>query len=48
MRRKAKNAPITTIRIGKIKADIWENDTKDGEVWYNAKFSRIYKNDENK
>jgi hypothetical protein len=34
--------PVHEIRLGRIKAAIWENDTKDG-TRHNISLSRIYK-----
>jgi hypothetical protein len=34
--------PVHEIRLGRIKAAIWENDTKDG-TRHNVSLSRIYK-----
>ena len=37
-----KKHPIHEIRIGAVKASIWENSTDNG-VRYNVTFSRLYK-----
>ena len=37
------NKPIHEIRLGRIKAAIWENDGENG-VHYNVTLSRLYKN----
>ncbi len=37
-----KNKPIREIRMGAIKASIWENRNDKG-VWHNVSLSRIYK-----
>jgi hypothetical protein len=34
--------PVHEIRLGRLKATIWENDTKDG-IRHNISLSRIYK-----
>jgi len=34
--------PVHEIRLGRVKAAIWENDTKDG-LRHNISLSRIYK-----
>ncbi len=34
--------PVHEIRLGRIKAAIWENDTKDG-IRHNVSLSRIFK-----
>ena len=36
------NKPLHEIRLGNIKASIWENKNAKG-TWYNVSFSRIYK-----
>ena len=36
------NKPIREIRMGSIKASIWENKNDKG-VWHNVSLSRIYK-----
>lgn len=38
----AKNRPVHEIRLGRIKAVIWENDTQSG-IRHNVKISRLYK-----
>ena len=42
---KAKRKPVHEIRIGRIRAAIWENDTKNG-ARHNVTFSRLYRDDE--
>ncbi len=37
-----KTKPTSEIRIGKIKAAIWANETENG-IRYNVTFSRLYK-----
>ena len=40
-----KTKPTSEIRIGKIKAAIWANETETG-IRYNVTFSRLYKDGE--
>ncbi len=40
-----KAKPTSEVRLGKIKAAIWANETDTG-VRYNVTFSRLYKDDE--
>ncbi len=42
----AKNKPIDEIRIGNLKAAIWENETKSSGTMINVTFERLYKTDE--
>lgn len=42
MPNKAKPRPVHEIRMGRIKAAIWENDTQNG-VRHNVTVSRLYK-----
>lgn len=42
---KEKQKPVQEIRMGRIKAAIWENDTEKG-VRYNVTISRLYKDEE--
>lgn len=37
------NQPINDIRLGCIRAAIWENEKEDGAVWFNVTLSRLYK-----
>lgn len=37
--------PVHEIRIGKVKAAIWMNQTENGP-WFNVTFSRVYKTEE--
>jgi hypothetical protein len=39
--------PVHEIRMGRVRAAVWENDTKNGNV-YNLTFSRLYKDDNDK
>ena len=38
-----KKEPAKRIRLGRIKATIWPNQTPKGEVWFNVEIVRIYK-----
>jgi hypothetical protein len=38
-----KKKPIHEIRMGKIRAAVWENDTEKGGVIRSVTFSRLYK-----
>ena len=40
--RKEKAKPVHEIRLGRIKAAIWENETQNG-LRHNVTFSRLYK-----
>ncbi len=39
---KASNKPVHEIRLGRIRAAVWLNDTENGPR-YNVQFSRLYK-----
>jgi hypothetical protein len=39
---KAKVKPVHEIRLGRIKAAVWENETQNGSM-HNVTFSRLYK-----
>jgi hypothetical protein len=41
----AKKTPVHEIRLGRIRAAIWENETQNG-TRHNATFSRVYRNDD--
>ena len=43
--RPAKNAPVKTLRLGRIKAAIWENES-DNRKFYNVTFSRSYQDEQ--
>lgn len=43
----SKQQPIHEIRMGRIKATIWENQSQNG-VWYSVQISRLYKNEDGK
>ena len=38
-----KNKPAHEIKLGRIRAAIWENRTEDKGVWFNVTLSRLYK-----
>ena len=38
-----KKKPIHEIRLGKVRAAIWENGTESDHVRYSVTFSRLYK-----
>ncbi len=46
----ARNAdkPVQEVRLGRIKAAIWENETQGGAVRHNVTFQRIYQDDAGK
>ena len=35
------NKPVDEVRIGRIKATIWRNETEDGTPRYNVVFARL-------
>ena len=35
--------PVDDVRIDRVKATIWRNNTKDGKALFNTVFSRLYK-----
>ena len=37
------NTPVDDVRIGRVKATIWRNETEDGTPRYNVVFARLYK-----
>ena len=41
------NQPVHEIRLGRIKASVWQNDPKDstGQPYMTVTFSRLYKNE---
>ena len=41
----AKQKPVHEVRLGRIKAAIWENDTQNG-TRHNVTFTRLYKDGE--
>jgi hypothetical protein len=41
-----KKKPVHEIRLGKVRAAIWENETDGGAIRYSVSFSRLYKDSE--
>jgi len=39
----AQKRPAHEIRLGKIRAAIWSNQTEDSDIWFNVTVSRLYK-----
>ena len=37
------NKPVDDVRIGRVKATIWRNETEDGKPRFNTVFARLYK-----
>ena len=37
-----KQKPVHEIRLGRIRAAIWANQTESGEIWFNVTVSRLY------
>ncbi len=37
------NGPVKTYMLGRIKAKIWANRSKEDEVWFNVEIVRVYK-----
>jgi hypothetical protein len=37
------NKPVHEVRLGRIKAAIWENETKEGAIRHNVTLQRIYR-----
>ena len=37
------NRPVDDVRIGRVKATIWRNETEDGKTSFNTVFGRLYK-----
>ena len=44
---KTGNKPVHEVRLGRIRAAIWENQTESNGTRHNVVFSRLYKDDEN-
>jgi hypothetical protein len=42
---KNSNKPVHELRMGRIKAAIWENETQGGAVRHNVTFQRIYQDE---
>ena len=40
-----KKRPVHEVRLGRVRAAIWENETRNGTL-HNVTFSRIYRDDE--
>ena len=40
---KTTNTPVDDVRIGRVKATIWCNETEDGKARFNVVFARLYK-----
>ena len=40
--------PVAEVRVGRVKAAIWPNQTESGAVRHNVTFSRIYKDADGK
>ena len=41
-----KKQPAHEIKLGKVRATIWANESEDHDLWFNATISRVYKNGE--
>ena len=41
-----KKKPVHEIRIGRVRAAIWENETENGGVRHSVTFSKLYKDGE--
>lgn len=41
-----KNKPIHEIRLGRIRAAIWQNHSENGDAWFNVTVSRSYRDGE--
>lgn len=42
-----KQKPVHTLKLGRVKAAIWANQTKDNGTRYNVTVSRLYKDGDN-
>ena len=40
-----KKKPAHEVRLGRIRAAIWANQTEDSDTWFNVTISRLYKDD---
>ena len=38
--------PVAEVRIGRVKATVWPNETKQGRTRHNVTFSRLYRDGE--
>lgn len=43
---KPKQKPVHEVRLGRIKAAIWENETANGNTRHNVTVSRLYRDDD--
>lgn len=39
----ATKKPVHTVRLGRIRASVWQNQGDDGDAWYSVTLSRIYR-----
>ena len=37
------NRPIHEIKLGRIRASIWTNETDRGDVWFNVSITRVFR-----
>ena len=42
----AKDKPIRTLRLGRIEAAVWMNETDDGKQWFRVTLTRRYQKDD--
>ena len=42
----SKKKPVHEVRLGRVRAAVWENDTKNGAM-HNVTLTRLYKDDDN-
>ncbi len=40
-----KKRPVHEVKLGRIRAAIWANQTEDSDTWFNVTISRLYKDD---
>lgn len=40
-----KKKPAHEVRLGRIRAAIWSNQTEDADVWFNVTISRLFKDE---
>jgi hypothetical protein len=40
-----KKKPAHEVRLGRIRAAIWANQTEDSDTWFNVTISRLYKDE---
>jgi hypothetical protein len=40
-----KKKPTHEVKLGRIRAAIWANQTEDADVWFNVTVSRLFKDD---